>query len=272
MRSNPPSSDGRASCAGCSVASGRSRPRTDPGSAPWPIRCARPWRPALAQRRSSLEAAALEARLARRGRGRHAPRTPAVARLPAPAAGDGAGDRSASSGSSASSSWRARRSRATSSTSRPSTSLQTTPPATSGTPSTSRTARTAGSARAPRTEDTPTPPAAHAHVAGPDPGHARFAAAHPHPDPGALLPLRGRRRQPWLRVLPGRGPDDRRRHDHDTPPRAARRLRARHVRRGSSARASGPATTPSPSRRWPSTSAASSARAAAVRPASAPAG
>ena len=64
------------------------------------------------------------------------------------------------------------------------------------------------------------PPAADPHVAGPDPGDAADAAADPGPAARPLLPLRGDRRQPRLRVLPGRGPDGRRGHDHGRPARA----------------------------------------------------
>ena len=55
--------------------------------------------------------------------------------------------------------------------------------------------------------------------------------AHPRAHARPLLPLRGGRRQPRLRVLPDRGPDGRRGHDHGPPARPARRLRPRHVRR-----------------------------------------
>ena len=74
------------------------------------------------------------------------------------------------------------------------------------------------------------PAAAHAHLAGPDPRHAPGQPADPHPDPRPLLPLRGRGRQPRLRVLPGGGPHGRRGHQHGPPARPPGRLRARHVR------------------------------------------
>ena len=73
--------------------------------------------------------------------------------------------------------------------------------------------------------------AAHAHVARPDPRHARVRAADPRILPGRCYPLRGGRREPRLRVLPGRGADGRRGHDHGHAARPARRVRARPVRR-----------------------------------------
>ena len=76
------------------------------------------------------------------------------------------------------------------------------------------------------------PPAAHAHEPGPDPGHAPGAAADPRAAARALLPLRGGRRQPRQRVLPGRGPDGRRGHLDGRPQGPARPVRPRDVRRG----------------------------------------
>ena len=48
--------------------------------------------------------------------------------------------------------------------------------------------------------------------------------------PGRLLPLRGRRREPRLRVLPGRRADGRRGDEHGAPARPPRRVRPRDVR------------------------------------------
>ena len=95
-------------------------------------------------------------------------------------------------------------------------------------------------------------------------------AADPGHHAGPLLPLRGRRRQPQLRVLPDRG---RWSIDRDTTPGrsqgAAGGGRPRPLRAATSARGSVPATTRSPSRASRSTSAAWCAAARAARPASA---
>ena len=97
------------------------------------------------------------------------------------------------------------------------------------------------------------------------PGQIRVMQTETAADPGAaagsLLPLRGDRRQPRLGVLPGRGPDDRRGHDDGRPQGPPRPVRQGDVRRRTSGPASGPATTRSPSRPWPSTSSASCAAA-----------
>ena len=114
--------------------------------------------------------------------------------------------------------------------------------------------------------------AADAHVARPDPRHASDEAADPRAAARALLPLRGDRRQPRLRVLPGRGPDGRRGHDAWPTCRACSTSSPRRCSAPTSGRASGRATTRSPSRRWRSTSSASSAAASAARPAAGPAG
>ena len=66
---------------------------------------------------------------------------------------------------------------------------------------------------------------------GPDPGDAPGGAADPGAAAGPLLPLRGDRRQPRLRVLPGRGPDGRRGHDDGRPQGPARPVRQGDVRR-----------------------------------------
>ena len=73
---------------------------------------------------------------------------------------------------------------------------------------------------------------ADAHLARPDPGDACGAPTDPGAPAGPLLPLRGHRRQPRLRVLPGRGPDDRRRHDDGRPEGPARPVRQGDVRGG----------------------------------------
>ena len=90
--------------------------------------------------------------------------------------------------------------------------------------------------------------------------------------PGPLLPLRGRGREPRERVLPGRGPDDRRGHVDGRPQGPARPVRPRDVRRGPRD-AVPPGLLPVhravASR---STSCASSATARSARPARAPAG
>ncbi len=115
-------------------------------------------------------------------------------------------------------------------------------------------------------------PPADPHLARPDPGDAVDRAADPGAPPGPLLPLRGGRRVARLRVLPGRGPDGRRGHDHGRPARPARRVRPGDVRGAAARPASGPATTRSPSRRSRSTSSAWSAAGRAARPAAGPAG
>ena len=58
-----------------------------------------------------------------------------------------------------------------------------------------------------------------------------YSAADPRHPARSLLPLRDSRRQPRLRVLPGRGADGRRGHDDGHAARPARRVRPRHVRR-----------------------------------------
>ena len=73
---------------------------------------------------------------------------------------------------------------------------------------------------------------AHPHLAGADPCDARPRAADPRPHARPLLPLRGRRRQPRLRVLPGRGPGRRPRHEPGRPQGPARGGRARALRTG----------------------------------------
>ena len=115
-------------------------------------------------------------------------------------------------------------------------------------------------------------PAAHPHVARPDPADARIAAADPRHPARSLLPLRGGRRQPWLRVLPGRGPDDRRGHDHGHPARRYSTNSPTRMFGADRGPAFGRATTRSRSHRSHSTSAARSAAASAVRRASARAG
>ena len=75
------------------------------------------------------------------------------------------------------------------------------------------------------------PAPAHAHEPRPDPRHAPGAAADPRAAAGPLLPVRGRRRQPRVRVLPGRGPDGRRGHVDGPPQGPARPVRPRDVRR-----------------------------------------
>ena len=72
---------------------------------------------------------------------------------------------------------------------------------------------------------------AHAHEPRPDPRDAARAAADPRAAAGALLPIRSRRRQPRVGVLPGRGPDDRRGHVDGAPQGPARPVRPRDVRR-----------------------------------------
>ena len=76
------------------------------------------------------------------------------------------------------------------------------------------------------------PPAPDAHEPGPDPGDAPGAAADPRAAARSLLPLRGGGREPRERVLPGRGPDDRRGHVDGRPQGPARPVRPRDVRRG----------------------------------------
>ena len=105
------------------------------------------------------------------------------------------------------------------------------------------------------------PPAADPHVAGPDPRDADDDAADPGAPAGPLLPLRGDRRLARLGVLPGRRADGRRGHDHGATSRACSTSSPRRCTAPTSGRASGPATTRSPSRRSRSTSSASSAAA-----------
>ena len=62
----------------------------------------------------------------------------------------------------------------------------------------------------------PRPPAPDSHQPGPDPGHAVDRTADPGSPARPLLPLRGRGRQPRLRVLPGRRVDGGR-GDHPWP-------------------------------------------------------
>ena len=73
-------------------------------------------------------------------------------------------------------------------------------------------------------------PAPDPHVARPDPGHAVGGAADPGAAARSLLPLRGDRREPRQRVLPGRGPDGRRGHDHGRPQGPPRPVRQGDVR------------------------------------------
>ena len=116
------------------------------------------------------------------------------------------------------------------------------------------------------------PAPADPHVARPDPGDAPGAAADPRDAARALLPLRGGRRQPRDRVLPGRGADGRRGHVDGRPQGPPRPVRPRDVRRGPRDALPAGLLPVHGAIASPSTSCASSAAARAARRARAPAG
>ena len=74
--------------------------------------------------------------------------------------------------------------------------------------------------------------AAHAHLAGADPGHAEPAAAAVRGQPRQVLPQRRARRDAQPGVPPDRVPGRGRGPDHGRPARRDPRVRGRHVRRG----------------------------------------
>ena len=194
----------------------RCRPRTGRGSAPSPTPSAAAIEAALAERGTDLRGSALDGAPRGRGRRRHDARPADPPRRAPPDHRDDARDRRDLRP------VRVRRLREPRDRGRPDQLPDAQHPARPP------GARPVGHALRRRRG----PPAADAHVAGPDPGHARGRSRRSgRCCPGRCFRYEAIDAQPRLGVLPGRGPDGRRGHDDGRPQGPPRPVRQGDVRR-----------------------------------------